>query len=116
MTSILLVDDDSSILITSSIALRRRGYEVTVAHNGQQALKKLAQRTFDILISDVQMPGISGLELASLAQKLPSVPRVFLVSAHSDLPVKSKDMEAFFRKPLDMSALYRALGSPLKSC
>lgn len=116
MISILLVDDDSSILMTSSIALRRRGYEVTTAHDGRQALKKLAQRSFDILISDIQMPGMSGLELAACVQRMPSAPRVFLVSAHSDLPVKSKNMEAFFRKPIDMSALYRVLDSPLKRC
>lgn len=112
MASILLVDDDSSVLLTSSIALRRCGHEVTSACDGLQALNQLHQQDFDVVVSDIGMPGMSGLELAVRIQKLPQAPRIVLTSAHYDAnlePNPAAIADAFLQKPLDISALCEIL-------
>jgi len=112
MCSILLVDDDSSVLLTLSIALRRRGHTVTVAGDGQQALNQLNRQKFDAMISDIRMPGMSGLELAAYVRKLKSPPRIILTSAHYDPSLKpnpAEIAEAFMQKPIEIGVLCRLL-------
>lgn len=112
MASILLVDDDSSVLLTSSIALRRCGHEVTSVRDGLQALHQLNRRAFDFVVSDIRMPGMSGLELAARIQTLPQSPRVVLISAHYDAnlqPNPAAIADAFLQKPLDIAALCKIL-------
>ena len=112
MASILLVDDDSSVLLTSSIALRRCGHEVTSACDGLQALNHLRRQKFDVVVSDIRMPGMSGLELAARIQALPQSPRIVLTSAHYDAntePNPAAIADAFLQKPLDISALCEIL-------
>lgn len=112
MASILLVDDDDSVLLTSSIALRRQGHEVVVAGDAQQALRQLEKRRFEFLISDIQMPGIDGLELAARVRAISAAPRIILMSAHYDqrrLPDSLSS--AFLQKPLDFDALGVLLGT-----
>ena len=67
MTSILLVDDEKSIRITLNEILREAGYDITLAENGNEALQKLEEKKFNILLSDISMPGKNGLELAQTA-------------------------------------------------
>lgn len=63
MTSLLVVDDDAAVLKMTKRALERRGYRVVACGSGEEALTWLARETFDCMLSDVQMPGISGLRL-----------------------------------------------------
>lgn len=112
MSAILLVDDDSSVLLTLSIALRRCGHEVTVAGNGQQALDYVQRQKFDAMISDIRMPGMSGLELAAIVQNLESPPRIILTSAHYDpslTPNPAQIAEAFMQKPIEIGTLCQQL-------
>ena len=62
-TRILVVDDELSMREFLSILLEREGYEAAVAANAEQALSLLETGQFDMVISDVQMPGLSGIEL-----------------------------------------------------
>src|SRR5215207_11121705 len=63
VTSLLVVDDDAAVLRMTKRALERRGYRVVACSSGEEALVWLASETFDCMLSDVQMPGISGLRL-----------------------------------------------------
>jgi len=65
MTTILIVDDGKSMRDFLKILLAKEGYEVMVAGDGQQALSVLSENHVDMVISDIRMPGISGLELLS---------------------------------------------------
>ncbi|MBV9470820.1 MAG: response regulator, partial [Abitibacteriaceae bacterium] len=85
MANVLLVDDDGSVLLTLAIALRRYGHTVTVACDGNQALLHLKRHQFAYLVSDIRMPGMSGIELASRARRLAHPPRVILTSAYSNV-------------------------------
>ena len=104
MAQILLVDDDTNVLLTLAIALRRQGHVVTVAQNGWQALNLLRHQKFAFLVSDVKMPGMTGQELAARTQKLDAPPRVILTSA-LDVEWDPNVVEAFLPKPIDVDRL-----------
>jgi CheY-like chemotaxis protein len=109
MSHLLLVDDNSSVLVTLSIALRRHGHTVTTALNAAQALALLRRERYDFLISDVRMPGMSGLELAAHARLLPHPPAIILTSAYASIEVREGLVTAFFRKPVDTEKLHQLL-------
>ena len=62
-TSILVVDDEESLRITLAANLELSGFEVVEAANGTQALEILENRAFDVVLSDIRMPGMNGVEL-----------------------------------------------------
>ena len=105
MAEVLLVDDNGSILLTLAIALQRRGHVVTVSISGEAALEEIGRKQFDILISDVRMPGMSGIELATQVKKMPFAPHIILTSAHSNIEARAGLAEAFLRKPIDLAQL-----------
>src|SRR5262245_44193991 len=61
--SVLVVDDEDQLRRLASAQLRRAGYEVTLAADGQEALARLAEATPDLVVSDVMMPVLDGLGL-----------------------------------------------------
>jgi two-component system response regulator PilR (NtrC family) len=67
---ILVVDDERSICELLEITFRKEGYRVEVAHNVSEAKRKLESQIFDIVISDVRMPGESGVDLLKLTKEI----------------------------------------------
>lgn len=63
LPSVLLVDDDADLLAALRRSLRRHGYRVVSSSSGSEALEHLAEGAFDVVLSDVQMPGIGGVSL-----------------------------------------------------
>src|SRR6266508_2688945 len=79
---ILVVDDEAAIRLTMNMLLRRQGYTVTMAASGEEALALIAQQPFDLLLLDLKMPGLSGLEVAERAQKVqPATPILILTGS-----------------------------------
>src|SRR5580765_8802520 len=70
MAHILVVDDERSICELLEITFRKEGYRVEVAHNVSEAKRKLESQIFDIVISDVRMPGESGVDLLKLTKEI----------------------------------------------
>jgi two-component system, NtrC family, response regulator PilR len=70
MAHILVVDDERSICELLEITFRKEGYRVEVAHNVAEAKRKLESQIFDIVISDVRMPGESGVDLLKLSKEI----------------------------------------------
>ncbi|MBX9765951.1 MAG: sigma-54 dependent transcriptional regulator [Bdellovibrionales bacterium] len=66
---ILVVDDEDSIREFLDIMLRKEGYEVTLAEDGQKAVDLLKKKSFDLVISDLQMPKMTGMELLKFAKE-----------------------------------------------
>ncbi|HEY8947135.1 MAG TPA: response regulator, partial [Polyangiaceae bacterium] len=62
-TTILLVDDDPAVLRALGRSLRAQGYEVTLASDGEEAVNQIGQRPFDVILSDIGMPGMDGIQL-----------------------------------------------------
>ncbi|MEM7347615.1 MAG: response regulator, partial [Chloroflexota bacterium] len=63
-TQILIVDDEIDVLDLCERILAAKGYNVKTAHNGQQAIELAQRERFDLLLTDIKMPGMSGLEIA----------------------------------------------------
>jgi two-component system response regulator AtoC len=75
--TILLVDDDDNTREALSLALGREGYNVIAAANGQNGMKELDKNPVDILITDMKMPGVSGMDLLSYTRK--NFPEVMVI-------------------------------------
>ncbi len=73
---ILVVDDDWAILQVVALKLRFAGLEVTCAMDGDEALVALRQQPFDLVITDLQMPRMSGIELAQAMAATPTLARI----------------------------------------
>jgi two-component system, NtrC family, response regulator AtoC len=82
---VLVVDDEENIRLMLATVLKREGYEATVAASAQDALAALEEKTFDVLLSDVRMPGMSGLELLDRVQQRFAHMVVILMSAYGNL-------------------------------
>ncbi len=66
---LLVVDDEESIREFLEIMLKKEGYEVTCAEDGAKAKDLLAKKTFDMVISDLQMPNVTGIELLKFVKE-----------------------------------------------
>lgn len=82
---ILVVDDEEPIRLTMSDLLRRRGYEVTTAENGEAALALIHQRPFDLLLLDLKMPGLSGIDVARRARERQPDAAIMILTGHGSL-------------------------------
>ena len=107
--SVLVVDDDSWIRSSLTDALTRSGKEVRTAEHAEAALATLAECPADVVLADVRMPGMDGLELLRLLrERMPDV-AVVLMTAYDDLPTVSTAMREgaadFLVKPLDLHQL-----------
>src|SRR6202000_3162233 len=70
MAHILIVDDERSIRELLEISFRKEGHKVEVAHNGETAKRRLSSQIFDIVVSDICMPDMDGVELLRYCREL----------------------------------------------
>src|SRR6267378_825260 len=78
---ILVVDDEQSMTQFLSIVLRKEGYLVTAVNNGKDALEKVKAEGFDVVITDIKMPGMDGIQLLQQIKKHdPSLPVVIMTA------------------------------------
>ncbi|HEX9053339.1 MAG TPA: sigma-54 dependent transcriptional regulator [Gemmatimonadales bacterium] len=83
--SVLVVDDESGILDTLRILLRNEGFEVTTAQGGKAGLEQIRSGSHDIILSDVRMPQVSGLEILQAAHEQDPMTPVILMTAQASL-------------------------------
>jgi DNA-binding NtrC family response regulator len=107
---VLLVDDEESYVETLRKRLMRRGLEVTMAHSGEQALEALQGFPADVVLLDVKMPGMDGMEtLSRIKQAHPAV-EVIMLTGHANVDVAIRGMEQgafdYLMKPAEMDDLY----------
>jgi DNA-binding NtrC family response regulator len=111
--SLLIVDDDPRIRTSLARALRDERTEVRTAEDGEHALAALGESAAGVVLADLKMPGMSGLDLLRLLrQRMPDVD-VVLMTAYEDLPTVAAAMREgaadFLVKPLDLHQLRRVL-------
>src|SRR5262245_44678798 len=83
--SVLVVDDESGILDTLRILLRNEGFEVTTAQGGKAGLEQIRSGSHDIILSDVRMPQVSGLDILQAAREQDPMTPVILMTAQASL-------------------------------
>lgn len=109
---ILVVDDEDVVRNAVRKALAEAGYDVTVSHNGADALAKITRQHFDAVVSDVRMPEMSGIELVTALRRLCSNTIVILLSVMPDPDGKMAGMPgvaAYLQKPCKASLLKETL-------
>ena len=105
--AVLVVDDDADIRQTLEMTLQYEGFEVWTARSGAEALARLEQEASPpaLVLTDVKMPGLDGLELLDRIAAGEAPPPVVLISGHGDVPVAVDAMQRgavnFLEKPLD---------------
>ena len=113
----LVVDDNPDIADMLAVVLRHAGYEATAAYSPSDALSRALAEHFDVIVSDIGMPGMNGYELARALREIPeysAIPMV-AVTGFSMYDDRERALEAGFNthlsKPIDPLALTRALSS-----
>jgi len=108
-TTVLVADDDDSLRMVVEHTLAEEGYEVISATDGSEALKLLKEHLPDLVVADVKMPGLSGIDLLKHIKSLPAGPQVVLVTAYGSIKdaVDAMKMGAFeyVTKPFERDEL-----------
>jgi DNA-binding NtrC family response regulator len=115
---ILIVDDEPMIRETLGTLLRMVGYLPVLAGDGNEAFSVFLQDTFDLVLSDIRMPGSDGVELLKkIKDAKPAIP-VLLMTGYSDID-RSQAIELgaadLIRKPFSFDSVLAKLESHLKS-
>lgn len=110
---ILIADDEQHIVTLLSMTLRKRGYEVLTADNGQRALELAGVFTIDLFIVDQSMPGMTGTDLSEqLAGRAP----VMMVTARPEITAENRpNIAAVIHKPFspkDLAARVESIIGP----
>jgi two-component system cell cycle response regulator len=82
---ILVVDDENTVRSVLKQVLEEAGYDVAEAANGEQALAAMQQRAFDLVITDIKMPGITGLELLQKTKEMHPNTQVIIITSYASL-------------------------------
>jgi DNA-binding response OmpR family regulator len=82
---ILLVDDEPGIRLTLGAMLQRSGYDVTPAESGEKAVALLEQQPFDLLLTDLKMPGIGGMQVVAAARQCQPDIAIIVLTGHGSL-------------------------------
>lgn len=102
---ILVVDDEPMVRTVTTKLLRLRGHEVTEVDGGPAALAALAESTFDIVVTDLSMPDMSGRELAAVIRLRHEGLPVLLLTGDTDADVEGGDVGAVVKKPFQLDVL-----------
>lgn len=117
-THILLVDDESAITENLTPFLRRSGFEVSVASNGEEAIEKLGSETFDLIVSDVLMPIMDGRELLRSLRKVDNWMPVILLTQVGEAFERAMALEEgaddYINKPFEPHELVARIRAVLR--
>ncbi|MDP2943748.1 MAG: response regulator [Candidatus Omnitrophota bacterium] len=120
---ILVIDDEELIIKSLKKLLEKENYEVFVAKNGQDALAMVEEEKFDLIIADIRMPGINGVETTQTImdslkrQNFTRVPVIFITGyADEEIRKKANVLKpiAYIYKPFDISELVDKIKVVLK--
>lgn len=117
---ILYADDDGALRLVTELMLRRFGFALDTAKDGREALRKLREEPYDLVITDLHMPGLNGLELARQVHLAGmGIPVILVSGTVDDLPAESAGrmgLAAVLAKPFAAeeltAAIHQALHSP----
>nr|WP_272881698.1 response regulator [Fundidesulfovibrio soli] len=117
----LLVDDEAEFIETLGKRLARRGLTVHLANSGQQALDIIGGNELDVVVLDVKMPGMDGIEALQKIKALKPDLEVLMLTAHANVEVAMRGMELgafdYLMKPVELDELlYKIQDANKKKC
>ncbi|HWG79256.1 MAG TPA: response regulator [Stellaceae bacterium] len=113
--TILFVDDDRPVLSIMAAALSARGFRVVAADNGDEALRLLAQEPVDVLLADIVMPDMNGIELAKRAKLVRPDLKVLLETGYFSRAAEAKSVGKLLFKPLRADQIESEIRSLLRT-
>ena len=112
---VLLVDDEKEFVTTLSERIEMRNFCCDVAFSGEQALEKLEKESFDVMILDLNMPGMDGLETLGIVRLKSSEIKVIILTGHGSEKERIQTMNlgafAYLQKPVSLDTLIDAIQS-----
>ena len=113
MIHILVVDDEEKMRHLLSIMLERKGYQVDQAGDGIEAFEMIRETAYDIVICDIKMPNLSGIQFL---KSLTNQPLVIFTTAYSDYAVESYDYQVidYLLKPIEFDRFLKAANKAQK--
>jgi two-component system response regulator ChvI len=115
--TIALVDDDSNILTSVSMALEAEGFKVRCFTDGAEALRQLTQKPADLVVLDIKMPRLDGIELLSRLRRISDVPAIFLTSKDDEVDEAlglKMGADDYVRKPFSQRLLIERIRAVLR--
>lgn len=110
---VLLVDDEVGFTTSLSRILTRRDFDVEVSSDGLSGLARIVQGDFDVVLLDVKMPGMNGIQVLSEIRRLSLPTRVILLTGHFSLPDEEKTLKsgafAYLLKPYPVLKLVQVI-------
>jgi CheY-like chemotaxis protein len=117
MTRILIADDEEPIRRVLRIMCKGQGHEVDLAENGQEAIEMLKQRQYDLVITDLKMVPVSGLELVRFARSAYPHTKIIILTAWSitasEIQAHKLGIQHYFAKPFNRSQIIQAVNELL---
>src|SRR5215210_4859372 len=109
MPTLLIIDDERSIRKTLTEILSFEGYKIEEAADGEEGLRKFKETTFDVVLCDIKMPKIDGLEFLQKAVEINSDVPIIIISGHGNIETAveavKKGAYDFIQKPPDLNRL-----------
>lgn len=117
MAKILITEDENALRIFVARALRLDGHETHEAGDGAEGLEKLAQDNFDLLLSDIRMPVMDGIELAHQAAERYPAMKILLMTGYAEQRERADDLASkivdVVQKPFALPDIRRAVARAL---
>lgn len=117
MTRILIVDDEETIRLALRKFLRSRGYEVEVAGSGDQAMEILDRESFSLMLCDVRMPGMTGVQVVPQAREKDRDLAIIMLTAVNDAATATEVLASgatdYLMKPVELADLQQAVDRAL---
>jgi DNA-binding NtrC family response regulator len=114
---ILIVDDEANVRALYSRVLEKEGYKVDSAASGGEALEKLATHSFDLVVTDLKMNGVDGLEVVkqgkAVNRKVPFILISGYGTAQTAVTAAKEGADIFLMKPVDIADLKAAVKEAL---
>lgn len=111
--NIMIIDDEKIVGDMAKLSLEQDGYEVETFLNGESAMERLKEKRFNVVITDLKMKGIDGLEVLRAIKLLYPETKVIMITAFANLDVAIEalrdDVHDFFPKPVKIKELKQSI-------
>jgi len=116
--TVMIIDDEKIVGDMAKLSLEQEDYEVETFLDGESALKRLQEKTFNVVVTDFKMKGVDGLEVLRTTKRLYPTTVVIMITAFANLDVAIEalrdDVFDFFPKPVKIKELKQSIRKALE--